>query len=296
MTTSSHRPAWVEPPNPVVTTIKGVVIGLILLIMIYPLAYVILNSFASPNATTTAGLIPSEWSFSSYSAIFKGGIVQRSLIVSILITLVGTALSLAVTATLAYALTKTRQVPGVRPALYLVLLTMIFSAGIIPNYLVVKAFGLLDSYWSLIIPVLASAFNVVVMRNFFMQLPRELFEAARIDGAGELSIFIKIVLPLSKAVLAVIGLFYAVSYWNSFFNAMLYLNDSSKWPIQLVLNSYVLQGQSMSSMNNTEMYNLPSSQSVQMAVVVLATIPILVVYPFLQKYFTKGVLTGAIKG
>ncbi|MEO3796045.1 carbohydrate ABC transporter permease [Nonomuraea sp. B10E15] len=294
--TSSRRPVWVEPPNRVVTTTKGILIALILLIMIYPLAYVILNSFASPEATTTAGLIPSEWSFSAYSTIFKGGIVQRSLIVSILITLVGTALSLAVTATLAYALTRTRQVPGVRPALYLVLLTMIFSAGIIPNYLVVKAFGLLDSYWSLIIPVLASAFNVVVMRNFFMQLPRELFEAARMDGAGELSIFIKIVLPLSKAVLAVIGLFYAVSYWNSFFNAMLYLNDSSKWPIQLVLNSYVLQGASMSSMNNTEMYNLPSSQSVQMAVVVMATVPILIVYPFLQKYFTKGVLTGAIKG
>ncbi|WP_228010592.1 carbohydrate ABC transporter permease [Nonomuraea phyllanthi] len=278
------------------TTAKGVVIGLILLIMIYPLAYVILNSFASPEATTTAGLIPSEWSFSAYTTIFKGGIVQRSLIVSILVTLVGTALSLAVTATLAYALTKTRQVPGMRLALYLVLLTMLFSAGIIPNYLVVKAFGLLDSYWSLIIPVLASAFNVVVMRNFFMQLPRELFEAARMDGAGELHIFIKIVLPLSKAVLAVIGLFYAVSYWNSFFNAMLYLNDSSKWPIQLVLNSYVLQGSAMSSMNNTDMYNLPSSQSVQMAVVVMATVPILIVYPFLQKYFTKGVLTGAIKG
>ncbi|WP_049556318.1 carbohydrate ABC transporter permease [Nonomuraea sp. SBT364] len=294
--TSSTRPAWVEPPNRFVTTIKGILIGLILLVMIYPLAYVILNSFAGPDATTTAGLIPSEWSFSSYSTIFEGGIVLRSLIVSTLITLVGTALSLAVTATLAYGLTKTRQVPGVRAALYLVLLTMIFSAGIIPNYLVVKAFGLLDSYWALIIPVLASAFNVVVMRNFFMQLPRELFEAARMDGAGELSIFIKIVLPLSKAVLAVIGLFYAVSYWNSFFNAMLYLNDSSKWPIQLVLNSYVLQGASMSSMNNTEMYNLPSSQSVQMAVVVMATVPILIVYPFLQKYFTKGVLTGAVKG
>ncbi|MEV4397397.1 carbohydrate ABC transporter permease [Nonomuraea sp. NPDC049607] len=294
--TSSHQPVWVERPNRVVTTIKGILIGAILLVMIYPLAYVILNSFAGPEATTTAGLIPSEWSLSSYSTIFKGGIVQRSLIVSILITLVGTALSLVVTSTLAYALTKTRQVPGIRPALYLVLLTMIFSAGIIPNYLVVKAFGLLDSYWSLIVPVLASAFNVVVMRNFFMQLPRELFEAARIDGAGELSIFIKIVLPLSKAVLAVIGLFYAVSYWNSFFNALLYLNDSSKWPIQLVLNSYVLQGASMSSMNGAEMYNLPSSQSVQMAVLVTATVPILIVYPFLQKYFTKGVLTGAIKG
>ncbi|MEU5867993.1 carbohydrate ABC transporter permease [Nonomuraea sp. NPDC047529] len=294
--TSSHQPVWVERPNRVVTTIKGILIGAILLVMIYPLAYVILNSFAGPEATTTAGLIPSEWSLSSYSTIFKGGIVQRSLIVSILITLVGTALSLVVTSTLAYALTKTRQVPGIRPALYLVLLTMIFSAGIIPNYLVVKAFGLLDSYWSLIVPVLASAFNVVVMRNFFMQLPRELFEAARIDGAGELSIFIKIVLPLSKAVLAVIGLFYAVSYWNSFFNALLYLNDSSKWPIQLVLNSYVLQGASMSSMNGAEMYNLPSSQSVQMAVLVMATVPILIVYPFLQKYFTKGVLTGAIKG
>ncbi len=173
---------------------------------------------------------------------------------------------------------------------------MFFSAGIIPNFMLIKYLGLLDSTWSLIIPGLISAFNMIVIRNFFQGLPEELIEAARIDGAGEWRIFLQIVLPLSKPVLAVMGLFYAVGYWNTYFNALLYINDSEKWPIQVVLQQYVLAGVAIPGAVVSPDAPPPPGVTLQMAVIVLATVPILIVYPFLQRYFTSGVLTGAIKG
>jgi len=288
-------PAWRTVPSYPVRLLKGLVIAVIFAIMLYPLIYVVLSSFMPASATLEGSLIPSAWSMQAYRVILEGGLVTRALGVSVGITLVGTALSVLATTTLAYGLTRTRDVPGAKTILYLVLFTMLFGAGIIPNYLLVKDLGLLNSYWSLILPGLISAFNMVVVRNFFMQIPRDLFEAARIDGASDLRIFARIVLPLSKAVIAVVALFYAVGYWNSFFNAMLYINDSSKWPIQLVLNQYVLQGTPLAQLQNPSS-TPPPAQAVQMAVVVLATVPILLIYPFLQRYFTKGVLTGAIKG
>jgi putative aldouronate transport system permease protein len=291
----TQMPAWRTVPSYPVRLLKGIVIAAIFAVMLYPLIYVVLSSFMPASATLEGSLIPSAWSMQAYRVILEGGLVTRALGVSVGVTLVGTALSVLATTTLAYGLTRTRDVPGAKVILYLVLFTMLFGAGIIPNYLLVKDLGLLNSYWSLILPGLISAFNMVVVRNFFMQIPRDLFEAARIDGASDLRIFARIVLPLSKAVIAVIALFYAVGYWNSFFTAMLYINDSSKWPIQLVLNQYVLQGTPLAQLQNPSS-TPPPAQAVQMAVVVLATVPILLIYPFLQRYFTKGVLTGAIKG
>jgi putative aldouronate transport system permease protein len=178
----------------------------------------------------------------------------------------------------------------------MVLFTILLAPGIIPKYLVVKQVGLIDSLWSLILPGAISAFNLVVMRNFFMSIPGELVESAKLDGANDLKILWSIVLPLSKAVVAAIGLFYGVGHWNDFFDATLYINDSSRWPIQLVLRQFVLQGQAL-AVDTTDLSAAPPpTLTVQMAVVVIATVPILVVYPFLQKYFTKGVLTGSIKG
>lgn len=289
------RPVWMGRPSLAIRVVKGIVITAIVLVMLYPFAYVIFASFGAPTAHLRFGLLPSEWTANAYRTIFTGGIVTRSLLVSAGVTLAGTVLSVALTAMLAYGLTRTRQVPFARAVLIMVLVTMLFSAGIIPNFLLVKSLGLIDSYAALVLPVLINAFNMIVMRNFFMQLPGELFDAARVDGAGEWRIFTFIVLPLSRAVLAVIGLFYAVGYWNAYFNPLIYLNDPAKWPIQLVLNQYVLQGSPMSQMENPDI-GAVAPQSVQMAVVVVATLPILIVYPFVQKYFTKGVLTGAIKG
>ena len=197
------------------------------------------------------------------------------------------------TITLAYA--TSRPVLFGRPVLLMVLFTLLFAPGLIPMYLMVRQLGLLDSLWSLILPGALSAFNFVVMRSFFMNIPAELIESARIDGASDITILRRIVLPLSKAVVAVVGLFYAVGFWNAFFNALLYINDSEKWPIQVILRTYVLQGTSLTA-DQLGVQQLPPPQSLQMAIVMVALIPIICVYPFLQKHFTKGVITGAIKG
>jgi putative aldouronate transport system permease protein len=289
-------PPWMAPPSIWVRGVKAFVIVLIVITMIYPLVYVIAMSFASPSQARAGVIFPTEFSLDAYRAIFNGGTVTQGLTNSLFITVVGTLLSLAATSMLAWGLARTRQVPGAKAVLIMVLATMFFSAGIIPNFMLIKYLGLLDSTWSLIIPGLISAFNMIVIRNFFQGLPEELIEAARIDGAGEWRIFLQIVLPLSKPVLAVMGLFYAVGYWNTYFNALLYINDSEKWPIQVVLQQYVLAGVAIPGAVVTPDQPPPPGVTLQMAVIVLATVPILIVYPFLQRYFTKGVLTGAIKG
>jgi putative aldouronate transport system permease protein len=176
---------------------------------------------------------------------------------------------------------------------------MFFGAGMIPMYLLVSGLGLIDSLWALILPGAVSAFNVLILRSFFMGINPSITEAARIDGAGDWRILWKIVLPMSGAVIAVVALFYGVGYFNSFFNAMLYINDNAKWPLQLVLRSYVLQGVTLPgsgagqvSVETGAVTGLP----VKMAIMVLALVPILLVYPFVQRHFTKGVIFGAIKG
>jgi len=290
-----RRPVWMDEPSAVVQLLKIVVIAVIVVVMLYPFLYVVASSFATPEAATAGGLLPTQFSLEAYRNIFAGDVVTHALLVSVGITVVGTVLSVALTVTTAYGLTRTRDVPGSRFALYLILLTMLFGAGIIPQYLLVRSLGLINSYWSLILPGLLSAFNLIVVRNFFMNIPRDILESARMDGAAEPSILGRIVLPLSKPVVAVVALFYAVGYWNNFFNAMLYLNDNAKWPIQQVLNHYVVQGVQLSTVQDVHQV-APPPQTIQMAVVVLATVPILVVYPFAQRYFTQGVLTGAIKG
>ncbi|MCF3119795.1 carbohydrate ABC transporter permease [Streptomyces arenae] len=292
-----ERPVWEEPPTKIGSAAKAVVITVICAVMILPFLTVLSTSLASREEITESGgfvLFPTDPTLEAYRTILSGGIVSRAVIVSVLITFVGTALSLLTTIALAYALSK-RGVPGSKPVLLMVLFTLLFAPGMVPMYVVVKELGLLDSYWSLILPVLINAFNLVVLRAFFMNIPDELYQAARIDGAGDWRILTRIVLPLSKGVVAVVGLFYAVTYWNAFFNAMLYLNDSGKWPIQLVLRTYVVQNKSMTA-DQLGIANMPPQQSLSMAVVMLALLPILALFPFLQKYFTKGVLTGAIKG
>jgi putative aldouronate transport system permease protein len=268
------------------TVLKAVILAVTVVVMVYPLLYVIVESF-TPD--------PGGFSLDAYASVLSGGIVLRAMTVSVGITVVGTLLSVVLTILLAYGLMNTSAVPGGKVILYLVLFTMLFGAGIIPNYLLVKSLGLLDSYASLILPGAISAFNMVVLRNFFQGIPRELLESARIDGANDWRILSQIVVPLSKGVIAVVALFYGVAYWNDFFNAMIYLNDTGKWPVQLVLNQYVLQGTPLTQLQNPSAPP-PPAKAVQMAVVVLATLPILVVYPFLQRFFTKGVLTGAVKG
>ncbi|MHA7986081.1 carbohydrate ABC transporter permease [Rathayibacter sp. CAU 1779] len=291
---TTGRPPWAEKPSIGTQIAKAVIIAVIVVLMLYPFLYVILMSFASNHDAESGAFFPTSFSFDAYRSILAGGVVTRALGVSAVITIVGTTLSMIFTTTLAYGLTRTKEVPFAKPILVLVLCTMLFGAGIIPNYLLVRSLGMINTYWALIIPGLISAFNMVVVRNFFMELPPELIESAKLDGANEFQIFLRIVLPLSKSVLAVVALFYAVGYWNSFFNALIYLNDTTMWPVQLVLNQYVVKGTTLTDLPAN--IPPPPGETIQKAVIVLSTIPILIVYPFAQKYFTKGVLTGAIKG
>jgi ABC-type glycerol-3-phosphate transport system permease component len=290
------RPIWKERPSPGYQAIKALVLGGFALVIVVPILVVISTSLAGDRDIIDAGgyvLWPSHPTLKAYQTLFGGGLMGRAILVSVFVTLVGTAIALAVTIALAYA--TSRPVLFGRPVLLMVLFTLLFAPGIIPMFLVVKQLGLLDSLWSLILPGALGAFNFVVLRTFFMNVPGELLESARIDGASDFTILRRIVLPLSKAVVAVVGLFYAVGFWNAFFNALLYLNDTSKWPVQVILRTYVLQGKSLSA-DQLGVHPPSQPQSLQMAVVVVALVPIAMVYPFLQRHFTKGVITGAVKG
>lgn len=283
-----------ERPGVPMQIAKGVALTVIVALIVLPLWTVVATSVADPQDVIDNGgwvLWPQQFSFSAYSDVLAGGIVTRALMVSGLVTLIGTTLSLVCTIGLAYALSRP-QLYGGRFVLLLVLFTFLFPPGMVPLFLVVREVGLFDQYAALVLPFLVNVFNLVVMRGFFQSLPGELLEAARVDGAGEFTILRRIVLPLSKPVIAVVGLFYAVAYWNRFFEAIIYFNDQSKWPIGTVLRQYVIGGAALSESADATM---ASPQSVQMAVVVLATAPIVCLYPFLQRYFVKGVLTGALK-
>ncbi len=295
-------PSWAERPSPAGRTAKGLLLTLIVVSVLFPIYMVVLTSLSPQEAVTKAGglvTVPDGLSFGAYRELFAGGVATRSVLVSLGVTAVGTTISLTVTVLAAYGLSRPGSVLH-RTLLFTVLLTFLFVPGLIPSYLVVSSLGLLDSYWALILPSAVWAFNLVVMRAFFMNIPKEVTDSARIDGASEFRILWRIVLPMSKGVTAVIGLFYAVGYWNAFFNAVLYLNDNAKWPLQLVLRQYVLQGQSLitgqASVSSIPGQALPPSLAIQMSIVVVALVPVLFIYPFVQKHFTKGVIIGAVKG
>jgi ABC-type glycerol-3-phosphate transport system permease component len=294
----SSRPPWMEATPWWLQSLKAVTLLFIVAIMVLPFVHIFAVSLSTYADVLGGGLVlfPANPTLDAYRAIFNGGIVVRALQVSIGLTLAGTLAQMAFTTTMAWGLSRP-GVPGSRAILFVVLGALLISPGIIPSYLLIKELGLLDTYSALILPGLISSFNLVIVRQFFMNLPSELIDSAKIDGASEWQMFRNIALPLSKAVLAVVALFYAVAIWNSFFNAILYLQDATKWPIQLVLRQYVLQGSDIAAAADAQSNEpLPPARTLQMAIVVVATVPILIVYPFLQKYFTRGVLTGAIKG
>ena len=266
-------------------------LGLASAFAILPFIYVLVNSF---SATET--VFPTEWTLDAYRYILSTDKFIRSMGVSIYITVLGSILSLVVTSFMAYALSN-RKVPGRQSVLMLVLFTILFSGGMIPTYFVVRAVGMIDTYWALMIPGLLSGFYLIVMKDFFQNVPDELKEAAEIDGCHEVGIFFRVVLPLSLPAMAAFGLFYAVGLWNQYFSAIIYINDSNKWPVQVLLQQVVVQasgsiGDSASMGENVSFYG----QSVRMAVIIVSTVPILCVYPFLQKHFAKGVLLGSVKG
>lgn len=297
------RPVWEEPPSAAGQGAKGLTLGTVVLLIVFPVYCVVLTSISMPGAINRAGglvVVPDGITFQAYSTMLTGGPVRRALVVTLAITLIGTLISMVVSVLCAYGLSRARSL-GHRFLLLILVVTMFVNGGLIPTFLVVSELGGLGKYWALVLPSAVNVFNILVLRSFYSSTAGELIDAARMDGANEWRILWSVVLPTSRAVTAVITLFYAVGYWNTFFNAWLYLPaDSDKWPMQQVLYEYVNLGMNMPGQVNSGFGVSGHSQtaplSLQMAVVVLTLLPIMIVFPFMQKHFAKGMLTGAIKG
>lgn len=296
------RPVWEENPTLIGQFGKGTVLTVVLAVVLVPIYCIALTSVSTQHAINSAGglvLVPHGLTLDAYRQVFSNSLVTRSLMVTFGITIAGTAISMVVSVLCAYGLSRSRSF-GHRPVLLLLIVTMFVSGGLIPTFIVVTELGGYDQYWALILPNAVNVFNILVLRAFYSGTAVDLIDAARLDGAGELRILRSVVLPTSRAVTAVIALFYAVGYWNTFFNVMLYTpTDQQKWPIQYILYQYVNLGMTMPGVANSGFGGLHQEStplSLSMAVVVLTLLPILIVYPFVQKHFAKGMLTGAIKG
>ncbi|WP_400244299.1 carbohydrate ABC transporter permease [Niallia sp. JL1B1071] len=276
--------------------INGAILIIIALICFLPFVNVIASSFASTQEVVARRfiMIPRTFSLDAYRYILSTPTIFKSLAVSVGVTGIGTLVSMVLTSLMAYGLSR-KYLKGRGFLNFLVVFSMLFSGGMIPTFLVVKALGLIDSYWSLILPVAINAFNLIIMRNFFQALPDSLEESAKMDGCTDLGVFWKIMLPLALPSIATISLFYAVTYWNTYMTAILYINDSTKWPIQVLLRQIVIVSSGMQA-EGSSVDVIPPAQTIKMAVIVIATVPMLIAYPFVQKYFVKGALVGSVKG
>lgn len=268
----------------------------IAIVTLFPFLYVLLVSVTPtvelPNVSKNILYFPKQVDFTAYNQIFQTDTIPQGFKISLFITVVGTLLSLLITVLTAYPLSR-KNLPGREVLLFMIVFTMLFNGGLIPTYLVVKSLRLIDKIWALIIPSLVSAFNLIIIKNYFLTIPDSLEESVKLDGANDFVILFKIMLPLSAPMLATIALFYAVGYWNSFFNAILYINNTRLYPLQVVLRR-ILFSATGDLILDIETHKA-SMLAVRMAVIAVTTIPILMVYPFLQKYFTQGILLGSIK-
>ncbi|MFF4541306.1 carbohydrate ABC transporter permease [Streptomyces aureus] len=292
------RPPWEEEPSKAGLAGKGLTLTLAALAILFPLWIVVVTSLQSKKTIDAAGglvVVPRGVTFIAYRELLTGGQVQRAALVSVGVTLTGTLFSMAVSVLCAYGLSRSGSL-GHRWFLMTLLATMFFGAGLIPTYLLVQALGLTDSYLALILPSAVSVFNILVLRAFFMGISPELTDSARIDGAGDWRILWQIVLPLSRAVLAVISLFYAVGYWSAWFNASIYLTDQDMMPLQNVMIQLVQKQERPVGLATQINTGQLSPLAVQMAVMVMALLPVAVLSPFVQRHFKKGMLTGAVKG
>lgn len=276
------------------------------LVVAYPLVYMISASISNPKAVASGAmwLFPKDITFEGYQRVFQDTRIWSGYANTILYTVVGTTVNLMVTIPAAYALSR-RDFVGRNFFMGMFMVTMFFGGGLVPTYLLIKELGMINSMWALILPSAASVWNIIVSRTFFQgTIPGELHEAAQIDGCSNLKLFFKIILPLSMPIIAVMALFYGVGHWNSYFSAMIYFNDSDKYPLQLVLRQIlVLQEMSaqgsgmMDSTSATALNNKAEVAAlVRYAVIIVSTLPVIMIYPFLQRYFVQGVMIGSVKG
>lgn len=274
---------------------------IITLIVIYPLVFVLSASFSDPQAVLRGEMFlwPKGINFHSYEKIFQNKDILRGYTNTLIYTSVGTLINLVMTILAAYPLSR-KDFIGRNAIMALFVFTMFFSGGLIPTYMLIKNLGMLNTLWVMIIPNAVSIWNIIIMRTFFQEsIPHELHEAATIDGCSNIQTLTRIILPLSMPIIAVTILFYAVGHWNAFFNAMLYLSDKNKFPLQLILREILIQGQTNDMVKMSTESAIKQQREVEgikYAVLVVANIPVLMLYPFLQRYFVKGVMIGAIKG
>ena len=260
--------------------------------MIYPFWYVLMYSLSSNVGVTNSGtfILPQGFTFSAYQLVFSNESVLYGYRTSILVTLGGTCISMILTALTAFPLCR-RDLPGRKVFMGIIIFTMIFHGGMIPTYIVIRAYRMINTLWALMLPTAISVYNLIIMMRFFRQIPDSLMEAAFIDGHNDLSIFFRIILPLSKPILATITLFYAVNYWNAFLPGILYINSRRLQPIQVVLYNMV----KVQIDTNVDSLMALMREPMKMAVAVITIVPILILYPFLQRYFISGVMIGSVK-
>lgn len=276
------------------TILNYVFFSIIGLIMLYPFWYVLMFSLSDPAKSNIGGLylIPNGFTLDTYKYAFGKDILFSGFFNSVFITVVGTFINMVLSVLLAYPLSR-ETLPGKKYFMMFVIFPMLFSGGMIPTYLVVKGFGLLDSVWSLIISMALNVYNLLILNKFFKGIPESLIEAARIDGCGDFRTLVSIVLPLSKAALATVALFYAVGHWNEFLYGTIYINSEEHWPLQVVLRNII--DMVSTDLNGSEQAFL-NPENFKMATIIITVAPIICVYPFLQKYFTQGVMLGSVKG
>ena len=272
---------------------------LIIIIIAYPLWFVIIASFSNPVDITNGEVwfLPKKWDFGGYRELFKQKQIWTSYLNTIIYTFVGTFIALAVNIPAGYAMSR-KDLVGRKWINIFYLIPMFVSGGLIPTYFIVKGFGLLDSFWVMVLPFSVSTYNIIVAKTFFRSsLPESLWDAAQIDGCGTIRYFFQFALPLSKSVLAVIGLWTAVGLWNSWFNALIYLKKETLQPLQLLLRRILISNLSLLGAATGSMAQelRRLSDMMKYAAIVISTLPIMCLYPFLQKYFNKGVMIGAIK-
>ncbi|CZQ99581.1 putative aldouronate transport system permease protein [Trichococcus flocculiformis] len=283
-----------------VLLVNRILIGFLVLITLSPLLYVLIASFMDPFILRSQGLSlnPANWSLDGYKRVLQDPAIIRGFVNSIFYSFTYSALTVAVSILTAYPLSKQKLV-GKRPITIFLMITMFIGGGLVPTYLLVKNLGMLNTVWAIILPGSINVWNIILARTYFKQLPTELEEAAIIDGANEMQIFFKIMLPLAKPIIFVLFLYAFVGQWNSYFDAMIYLNDADLQPLQLVLRKILIQNQPQQDMigSATQMAEMAQlAELIKYSTIVISSLPLLIMYPFFQKYFDKGMMAGSLKG
>lgn len=300
-TKTAHTKIQLSRDDKIYYAVIHVILAVLLIAIIYPLIYIVSSSFSSASAVAAGKVIlwPVDFSLEGYAAVFERNDVLIGYRNTIFYTFVGTFINIAMTMIAAYPLSR-RGIPGQALFMFLFTFTMIFNGGMVPNYMLIKDLHMLDTVWAMLMPGAISAYNLMITRTFLQtSIPNELLEAAQIDGCGDTRFFFSIVLPLSKAIIAVLVLFYAIGHWNSYFNGFLYLTNRDLFPLQLFLREILIANTiDTSQIADPELAAAKQGLAdlLKYSLIIVSTVPVMCLYPFVQKYFVKGVMIGSIKG